>query len=80
MLETLRDGRQVLLVGGDQCRVGLGREAVGKVENACAERVTSAFPLEQQVRGHRRAVGSDLARHGARSFTGRGIQSHLERG
>ena len=31
-LEALRDGREVLLVAGDQPRVGLGGEAVGKVE------------------------------------------------
>ena len=34
LLEALRDGREVLLVAGDQARVGLGGEAVGKVERA----------------------------------------------
>ena len=34
LLEALRDGREVLLVGGDQRRVGLGGEVVGKVERA----------------------------------------------
>ena len=32
LLEALRDGREVLLVPADQCRVGLGGEVVGKVE------------------------------------------------
>jgi hypothetical protein len=34
LLEALRDDREVLLVGGDQRRVGLGGEVVGKVERA----------------------------------------------
>ena len=34
LLEALRDGREVLLVAGDQRRVGLGGEAVGKVKRA----------------------------------------------
>ena len=34
LLEALRDGREVLLVAGDQRRVGLGGEVVGKVERA----------------------------------------------
>ena len=34
LLEALRDGREVLLVVGDQRRVGLGGEVVGKVERA----------------------------------------------
>ena len=34
LLEALRDGREVLLVGGDQRRVGLGGEVVGQVEHA----------------------------------------------
>jgi hypothetical protein len=32
LLETRCDGREVLLVAGDQRRVGLGGEVVGKVE------------------------------------------------
>ena len=32
LLEALRDGGEVLLVVGDQCRVGLGGEVVGKNE------------------------------------------------
>jgi hypothetical protein len=32
LLEALRDGREVPLVAGDQPRVGLGGEVVGKVE------------------------------------------------
>lgn len=34
LLQALRDGREVLLVAGDQRRFGLGGEAVGKVERA----------------------------------------------
>ena len=34
LLEALRDRREVLLVGGDQRRVGLGGEVVGKIERA----------------------------------------------
>jgi hypothetical protein len=34
LLEALRDGREVPLVAGDQRRVGLGGEVVGKVERA----------------------------------------------
>ena len=39
LLEALRDGREVLLVAGDQRRVGLGGEAVGKVKRAGSQRV-----------------------------------------
>lgn len=39
LLEALRDGREVLLVAGDQRRVGLGRETVGEVECAGGQRV-----------------------------------------
>jgi hypothetical protein len=39
LLEALRDGREVLLVDGDQRRVGLGGKAVGKVERAGSQRV-----------------------------------------
>jgi hypothetical protein len=39
LLEALRDGREVLLVAGDQRRVGLGGEAVGKVKRAGGQRV-----------------------------------------
>ncbi|HSK54811.1 MAG TPA: hypothetical protein VK908_06115 [Jiangellales bacterium] len=38
-LETLRDGREVLLVAGDQGWVGLGGEVVGKVGGAGGRRV-----------------------------------------
>jgi len=34
LLEALRDGREVLLVAGDQRRGGLGGEMVGKVKHA----------------------------------------------
>jgi len=34
LLEALRDGREVLLVPGDQRRVGLGTEAAGKIKRA----------------------------------------------
>jgi hypothetical protein len=39
LLEALRDGREMLLVGGDQSRVGLGREVVGKVKRAGRQRI-----------------------------------------
>jgi hypothetical protein len=39
LLESLGDGREVLLVGGDERRVSLGGEAVGKVKRAGANRV-----------------------------------------
>jgi hypothetical protein len=39
LLEALRDGREVLLVAGDQGRVGLGGEVVGKVERAGDQKV-----------------------------------------
>src|SRR6202035_1072465 len=39
LLEALRDGREVLLVAGDQRRVGLGGEVVGKVERAGSQGV-----------------------------------------
>ncbi len=34
LLEALREGREVLLVAGDQRRVGLADEVVGKVKRA----------------------------------------------
>ena len=39
LLEALRDGREVLLVAGDQRRVGLADEVVGKVERAGSQGV-----------------------------------------
>ena len=39
LLEALRDGREVLLVAGDQRRVGLGGEVVGKVKRAGSQGV-----------------------------------------
>ena len=39
LLEALRDGREVLLVAGDQRRVSLAGEAVGKVKRAGSQRV-----------------------------------------
>ena len=39
LLKALRDGREVLLVAGDQRRVSLGGEAVGKVKRAGSQRV-----------------------------------------
>ena len=38
LLEALRDGREVLLVAGDQRRVGLGGEVVRKVKRAAGSR------------------------------------------
>jgi hypothetical protein len=34
LLEALRDGREVLLVAGDQRRVGLGGEVAGEIKRA----------------------------------------------
>jgi hypothetical protein len=39
LLEALRDDREVLLVAGDQRRVGLGGEVVGKVKRAGSQGV-----------------------------------------
>lgn len=39
LLKALREGREVLLVTGDQCRVGLGGKVVGKVKHAGGQRV-----------------------------------------
>src|SRR5690242_8807843 len=39
VLEALCDGREVLLVGGDQRRVGLCGEVVGEVESAGGQEV-----------------------------------------
>ncbi len=39
LLEALRDGRELLLVAGDQRRVGLAGEAVGKVKRAGSQRI-----------------------------------------
>jgi len=37
--EALRDGREMLLVAGDQRRVGLGGEVVGRVKRAGSQGV-----------------------------------------
>ncbi len=39
LLEALRDDREVLLVAGDQRRVGLGGEVVGKIKGAGSQGV-----------------------------------------
>jgi len=44
LLEALRDGREVLLVDGDQRRIGLGTETVGKIKRARTQFATP-FPL-----------------------------------
>ena len=44
LLEALRDGREVLLVAGDQRRVGLGREPVGKVKRAGSQGIHRSAP------------------------------------
>jgi hypothetical protein len=44
LLEALCYGREVLLVGGDQRRVGLGGQVVGKVKRA-VKGFTSAAPI-----------------------------------
>ena len=45
LLEAVRDPREVLLVGGDQRRVGLGGEVVGKIERAGGQGVTASTPI-----------------------------------
>ena len=45
VLEALRDGREVLLVAGDQRRVGLGGEVFGKVKRAGNQGFTSSAPI-----------------------------------
>jgi hypothetical protein len=45
LLEVVRDGREVLLVAGDQRRVSLGGEVVGKVKRAGGQGVTSSAPI-----------------------------------
>lgn len=42
--EALRDGREVPLVSGDQCRVRLGGEPAGKAERAGGQRAHVNFP------------------------------------
>jgi hypothetical protein len=39
LLQALRDGRELLLVAGDQRRVGLGGETLGKVKRTRIQRV-----------------------------------------
>jgi hypothetical protein len=55
LLEALRDGREVPLVAGDQPRVGLGGEVVGKVKRAAGQRVhvisSDLRPLAAIARG-----------------------------
>jgi hypothetical protein len=43
LLEALRDGSEMLLVAGDQCPVGLGTEAVGKIKRARSQVTTPNF-------------------------------------
>ena len=80
LLEALRDGREVLFVAGDQGRVGLGGEALGKVERTGSQEFTSSAPIERQLRGHPRPVGADRIGHGGRSCAGLGGQGRPERG
>jgi len=47
LLEALRDGREMLLVAGDQRRVGLGTESVRKVKRARSQFATPNFPQVQ---------------------------------
>ncbi len=54
LLKALRDGRELLLVAGDQRRVGLAGEAVGKVKGAGCQRV--------------HAISSDLSGLGRRLY------------
>ena len=51
LLEALRDGGEVLLVVGDQGRVGLGGEAVGEVERAGGQGVHVISSVEVEGLG-----------------------------
>ncbi len=56
LLEALRDSREVQLVAGDQRRVGLGSEALGKVKRADSQRVhviSSDLRPPERPRGRR---------------------------
>ena len=64
LLEALRDGREVPLVAGDQRRVGLGGEAVGKVERAGSQR-SSRHQLRSEVRCVLASAGDSAARPGS---------------
>ena len=50
--EAIRDGREALLVAGDQRRVGLGREVVGKVKRAGSQRVHVNSSNLRSLPGH----------------------------
>jgi len=43
LLEALCDGREVLLVDGDQRRIGLGAETLGKIKRARSQFATPNF-------------------------------------
>src|SRR5215468_4556877 len=65
-LEALRDGREVLLVAGDQRRVGLGGEPVRKVKRAGGHGIhgisSDLRPLAADARGRRHADTGGLSR------------------
>ena len=77
LLEALRDRREVPLVAADQPRVGLGREAVGKVERTGRQRVhvissdLSRWPPSATAR--RRATHTSTTTHPFRDSRFRGF-------
>ena len=56
LLEALRDGREVLLVAGDQRRVGLGRRWSGRSNALVVRGFTASAPIERQVGRPRPAI------------------------
>jgi hypothetical protein len=59
LLEALRDGREVLLVAGDQRRAGLGDEVVGQVKRAGSQR--GSAPIWGRVQPRNLASACDYA-------------------
>ncbi len=57
LLEAVRDRREVLLVGGDQRRVGLGGETVGKVKRTRGQWV---HPISSDVSAGSGSAGASL--------------------
>jgi len=55
LLEALRDSREVLLVDGDQRRIGLGTETLGKIKRA---RSQFATPFPQVLGSGQRLCGT----------------------
>ena len=71
LLEALRDGGEVLLVAGDQRRVGLAGEVVGKVKGAGSQGVHLISPELRYVTSSRSfALCSGCCRHVAATSSG----------